>query len=180
MALIYLPRLHQHINNAADAEAFLFARNIPCAHWLTDAALPPRPSQEAVLAAYAVDLTPFMTSRGYATADVVHLDTDTPNLAAIRQKFLQEHTHAEDEVRFFVRGSGDFWYHLSDEPDGLFAVRAMAGDLLAVPAGVKHWFDAGPTPNVTVIRLFTDAKGWEPLYTGSTVSESVQWGLAVA
>jgi 1,2-dihydroxy-3-keto-5-methylthiopentene dioxygenase len=112
-----------------------------------------------------------MEKNGYRTADVIRVTPTTPNLPAIREKFLREHTHSEDEVRFFVQGKGLFWFHRESPSDEVFAVHCTAGDLLAVPANTKHWFDLGPDPLVCAIRVFTDQAGWVPHYTGSGIEQ---------
>jgi 1,2-dihydroxy-3-keto-5-methylthiopentene dioxygenase len=43
--------------------------------------------------------------------------------------------------------------------------------LISVPANTKHWFDAGPAPYFTALRVFTDTTGWTPHYTGDEISE---------
>ena len=53
----------------------------------------------------------------------------------------------------------------------VYDAHCAAGDLISVPAGTKHWFDAGPTPSFTALRVFTDTTGWVPHYTGDAVSE---------
>ena len=51
-------------------------------------------------------------------------------------------------------------------PGGLKHV--LRFDLISVPAGTKHWFDAGETtPFVKAIRIFIDMSGWVPEYTNS-------------
>jgi 1,2-dihydroxy-3-keto-5-methylthiopentene dioxygenase len=45
------------------------------------------------------------------------------------------------------------------------------GDLISVPAGMKHWFDMGPRPNFTAIRLFVNPDGWVARFTGSDIAE---------
>ena len=56
----------------------------------------------------AAALNPFMQAGGYQTADVITINHLTENYEAIRAKFLAEHTHSEDEIRFFVDGKGLF------------------------------------------------------------------------
>jgi 1,2-dihydroxy-3-keto-5-methylthiopentene dioxygenase len=107
-----------------------------------------------------------MKSGGYETADVISINSSTENYAAIRAKFLAEHTHSEDEIRFFVDGQGLFWFHLENED--VFNLLCERGDLISVPAGTKHWFDAGEMdPFVKAIRIFIDMSGWVPEYTNS-------------
>jgi 1,2-dihydroxy-3-keto-5-methylthiopentene dioxygenase len=86
----------------------------------------------------------------------------------LRQKFLAEHTHSEDEIRFFVAGSGNFILHVGGK---VYDAHCTQGDLISVPAGTKHWFDAGEAPSFTALRVFTDTSGWTPEYTGETISE---------
>jgi 1,2-dihydroxy-3-keto-5-methylthiopentene dioxygenase len=107
-----------------------------------------------------------MQQGGYPTADVISINKLTENYEAIRAKFLAEHTHSEDEIRFFVDGQGLFWFNLENEP--VFNLLCQKGDLISVPAGTKHWFDAGENdPFVKAIRIFIDMSGWVPNYTGA-------------
>jgi 1,2-dihydroxy-3-keto-5-methylthiopentene dioxygenase len=50
------------------------------------------------------------------------------------------------------------------------ALRACAGDLVAVPAQTAHWFDMGARPDFTTIRFFPDARGWVGHPTGSDIA----------
>jgi 1,2-dihydroxy-3-keto-5-methylthiopentene dioxygenase len=109
-----------------------------------------------------------MKNGGYLTADVISINSLTENYKAIRNKFLAEHTHTEDEIRFFVDGTGLFWFNLENEP--VFNLLCERGDLISVPAGTKHWFDAGEfNPFVKAIRIFIDMSGWVPHYTDSGI-----------
>ena len=84
--------------------------------------------------------------------------------AELRKKFLDEHTHSEDEVRFFVAGAGLFSLHLGDE---VYEVLCQQGDLIGGPDGTRHWFDMGPNPFFVAIRLFTNPAGWVANFTGT-------------
>jgi 1,2-dihydroxy-3-keto-5-methylthiopentene dioxygenase len=135
--------------------------------WTADAALPAAADQAAVLAAYASSVARVQADGGYGTVDVLRLAKGTPNVAPIREKYLAEHAHTEDEVRFFVEGSGAFYLHLQGKVYQAICVR---GDLISVPAGTLHWFDMGPDPEFTAIRWFNDQAGWVPEYTGSDIA----------
>ena len=123
--------------------------------------------QATILAAYADDIARLRQAGGYVTADVVSLRPTHPDRATLRQKFLDEHTHSEDEVRFFVAGSGAFYLHLHQR---VFQLTCEKGDLLNVPAGTPHWFDMGPAPHFTAIRLFIDPAGWVGHFTGTPIA----------
>jgi 1,2-dihydroxy-3-keto-5-methylthiopentene dioxygenase len=86
----------------------------------------------------------------------------------MRQKFLSEHRHLEDEVRFFVRGQGLFYLHLDGQ---VYALQCEKQDLIRVPSGTPHWFDMGPAPDFTCIRLFTNPEGWAAQWTGDAIAE---------
>jgi enolase-phosphatase E1 len=119
-----------------------------------------------VLAAYREPLARLKAERGFVEADVVGMTPDHPQREALRRKFLDEHTHSEDEARFFVEGSGVFYIHHDAQ---VYALRCERGDLINVPAGTRHWFDMGARPFFRCIRLFTDPKGWVAQWTGSPI-----------
>ena len=75
----------------------------------------------------------------------------------------------EDEVRFFVEGSGMFYLHANEKVHMLLC---EAGDMISVPAGLKHWFDMGPQPRFAAIRLFTTPEGWVAKFTGDAIAQS--------
>lgn len=166
MAILSIPSENRTIRNPKEIKAFFNARNLFFDQWTCSTIFDNSATQEDILAAYAKDLTPFMNSGGYETADVISINKLTENYEAIRTKFLAEHTHSEDEIRFFVDGQGLFWFNLETEP--VFNLLCEKGDLISVPAGTKHWFDAGETnPFVKAIRIFIDMSGWVPEYTSS-------------
>jgi 1,2-dihydroxy-3-keto-5-methylthiopentene dioxygenase len=130
-------------------------------------AVPEGADNDAILAAYRPWLDKLMGETGAGSADVVSLTPDHPQAAAMREKFLNEHTHSEDEVRFFVRGSGDFVLHVDGK---VWDAHCVQGDLLSVPAGTRHWFDAGEKPYFTALRVFTDPAGWVAEFTGTDMA----------
>ncbi|WP_027000368.1 1,2-dihydroxy-3-keto-5-methylthiopentene dioxygenase [Eisenibacter elegans] len=170
MAVLNIPDQNKSIRDVAEIRAFLNARGVFFDQWEAAVQFSPEADQETILNAYAHALKPLMEKGGYQTADVLNINAHTPNYTALREKFLHEHTHTEDEVRFFVEGSGLFWFNLDNGQDPVFNVLCEAGDLISVPAHTKHWFDAGVTnPNVKAIRIFIDQSGWVPHYTESGV-----------
>jgi 1,2-dihydroxy-3-keto-5-methylthiopentene dioxygenase len=137
--------------------------------WALGAPLPAGADNAAVLAAYAADIDRLKAEGGYQAVDVVRIAPDHPDRAAMRTKFLAEHRHSENEVRFFVEGAGQFYLRVTDH---VHMVLCEAGDLLSVPAGVRHWFDMGPVPHFTAIRLLTNPEGWVAQFTGDSIAES--------
>jgi 1,2-dihydroxy-3-keto-5-methylthiopentene dioxygenase len=170
MAILSVPSENLVLVEPKEIKTFMNTRNLFFDRWTCEVILAENASQEEVLKAYSDDLIPFMEKGGYQTADVISISTQTINYPALRQKFLAEHTHTEDEIRFFVEGQGYFWFHL--ENGEIFNLCCQKGDIISVPAGTKHWFDAGETdPRAVAIRIFTDSMGWTPHYTNSEVEK---------
>ena len=131
-------------------------------------------SAAEILAAYAPEVEALKTRGGYITADVVDVTPDVPNLQAMLDKFNQEHRHAEDEVRFIVKGHGIFYIHPEDATGPLFSIEVEEGDLINVPAGTKHWFDLCADRTIRAIRLFREKAGWTPQYTGDKIASQYE------
>lgn len=136
--------------------------------WAANKPVAPGASQDEVIAAYADDIARLKEERGYQAVDVISLTADHPQKDALRQKFLSEHTHSEDEVRFFVAGQGQFTLHIGER---IYDVLCEAGDLIGVPDGTRHWFDMGPNPHFVAIRLFTNPEGWVANFTGDGIAD---------
>ena len=152
--------------DAADIAAELGRIGVRFERWDSPVVLAPDAPAEVILEAYRPHLDRLMGESGAGSADVIKLDERTPNRAALREKFLSEHTHTEDEVRFFVRGQGSFILHAAGR---VYDAHCTAGDLISVPSGIAHWFDAGERPTVTALRVFTDSSGWVAHYTGDGI-----------
>lgn len=135
--------------------------------WDAPVRIAPEATDDAILDAFRPYLDALMGATGAGSADVVRLTPEHPQAAALREKFLAEHTHSEAEIRFFVAGSGHFVLH---ENGRVYDVLCEKNDLIQVPAGIRHWFDAGPEPSFTALRVFTDTSGWIAHYTGDDIS----------
>lgn len=154
-------------SDAAEIAAALAPINVRFERWPV-ADLPAGADADTVLAAYRPQLDSFMGATGAGTADVIKLDPSHPQKDAMRAKFLSEHTHTEDEVRFFHEGAGNFVIHANGK---VYDAHCTQGDLISVPANAQHWFDAGLEPSFTVLRIFTDTTGWTPHYTGTDMAD---------
>jgi 1,2-dihydroxy-3-keto-5-methylthiopentene dioxygenase len=135
--------------------------------WQAEKPLSETASAEEVAVAYKSSIDRIM-QQGYKTFDVVSLYPSAPNASEARAKFINEHTHAEDEVRFFVDGSGMFYIHKGGK---VFMMLCTKGDFINLPAGTTHWFDMGPKPFFKAIRVFNNPEGWVGHFTGDTISE---------
>ncbi|KFN46058.1 1,2-dihydroxy-3-keto-5-methylthiopentene dioxygenase [Arenimonas metalli] len=136
--------------------------------WQAAQPVQPGATPDEVMAAYRADIDKLVAENGFKTVDVVSIAPDNPNKDAMRAKFLDEHFHKEDEVRFFVAGSGLFTLHVGDK---VYEIRCEQGDLVGVPDGTTHWFDMGPEPSFVAIRFFTEPDGWVGHFTGTDIAQ---------
>ena len=136
--------------------------------WAATQALDERADESVILSAYRPEIDRLIAEAGYQSVDVVNMYPTHLDRAALRDKFLSEHTHGEDEVRFFVDGAGLFCLHLNGQ---VYAVLCTKGDLISVPAGTRHWFDMGSSPRFTAIRLFNNPDGWIAQFTGDAIAD---------
>lgn len=135
--------------------------------WQADREFADDADNDTIIAAYQAEIDKLVAERGYQTYDVVSMNPDHPEKDAFRHKFLEEHTHSDDEVRFFVRGHGLFIIH---EKGRVYSILCEKDDLISVPADTKHWFDMGPNPTFTAIRLFNNPEGWVANFTGDEIA----------
>ncbi len=170
MAVLFHPKTNTKTFDLEAIKKIIGKYNIYLARWEASKPLHNDSTQEEILAAYEHELKPFMEKNGYVTADVINVHPGTPNLSAIREKFMKEHTHSEDEIRFFVDGEGIFWFHFNDGE--VYSVTCSAGDFMSVPKNYKHWFDLHPQYFVKAIRIFSNMEGWTPNYTNSNIDAS--------
>jgi 1,2-dihydroxy-3-keto-5-methylthiopentene dioxygenase len=103
--------------------------------------------------------------RGYIEEDIIELGPETPNLDAICAKFVDEHFHDDDEVRFVIEGEGIF--DIRSNEDQWMRVLVEKGDLIVVPKDRHHRFLLTDSRRIRCVRLFKDTSGWVPHYRAS-------------
>lgn len=162
-----------HSSNQIEIARELRSAGIRFEQWHTGHNIIDGVRPEQVMEAYKNQIDTLMAEGGYKTVDVISLDAVAnpevqANVPVLRAKFLSEHRHSEDEVRFFVDGQGLFSLHVDDK---VFEVLCQKGDLISVPANTPHWFDMGPRPKFVAIRFFNNTEGWVAHYTGSPIAD---------
>ncbi|MCX8966024.1 acireductone dioxygenase [Erwinia psidii] len=158
--------------HSTDADAIrqqLNAKQVRFERWHADRDLGEDPQPETVIKAYQHAIDKLVAEKGYQSWDVISMRSDNPQKEALRGKFLSEHTHGEDEVRFFVEGAGLFCLHLDGH---IYQVLCEKNDLISVPAGTPHWFDMGSSPHFTAIRIFDNQEGWVARFTGDNIADA--------
>jgi 1,2-dihydroxy-3-keto-5-methylthiopentene dioxygenase len=95
--------------------------------------------EAGLLARYQDRIDARITGPGYHAVDVLFGE---PGLA--------ERSASGAEDRFFAHGSAVWYLHVGHE---VHAVLCEPGDLLAIPAHVRHWHDGGARPEHVTIRV---------------------------
>lgn len=164
------PRDHLVVAEDADRIADELSKiGVVFERWNASVQLNEGADQAAVLEAYKSDVECLTAAHGYQSVDVVRMKPDHPDKAALRAKFLAEHIHEDDEVRFFVEGQGAFYLRKDGK---VYRTVCGAGDLISVPKNITHWFDAGDKPLFCAIRMFTTPDGWVAKFTGDTIAQT--------
>lgn len=168
MAVVNIPDHARVLTDPAEVTSFLASQDIQHERWSMDQRAGADAPAEEILQAYAPELDRLKAAGGYVTADVIDVNSSTPNLEVLLEKFRKEHTHSEDEVRFILRGRGLFFIHPKNGGP-VFSILVEAGDLIRVPAFTQHWFDLCSDKSIRAIRLFQDPSGWTPAYMDNGV-----------
>lgn len=125
----------------------------------------PNQSLNADPQSYQPGLDRLKSDRGYVTQDMVAMKPDMPNFDALCAKFVGEHLHTDDEVRFVLAGAGVFEVRSLD--DRWMRIEVSKGDLIVVPANRYHRFTLTQEKTIQCVRLFKDSAGWAPIYRES-------------
>jgi len=152
----------------AEIASELEAAGVGLERWPLADGIAPGVEDTRVFDAYQAEIEALKEAGGFVIVDAISLPANHPDRASLRQKFLAEHTHGEDEVRFFAAGRGLFSLHIEDR---VYEVLCSAGDLISVPANTRHWFDMGPNPAFVVLRFFQNPDGWVGHFTGSDIAD---------
>ena len=150
-----------------DIQAKLNEVGVRFERWHARTPISPEMSQDEIIEAYHHEITRLKDEGGYQTVDVVSMYPEHPKRAEFREKFLFEHRHTEDEVRFFVAGFGLFCLHIDAK---VYQVLCTQDDLISVPENTPHWFDMGSAPSFSAIRLFNNMEGWVAHATESEIA----------
>src|SRR6185437_1174612 len=96
-------------SDGEEIAAALKSINVRFERWSASRQLPADVDDAAVMEAYRSDIERLKSECGYQSVDVLRCLPDNPKRSELRLKFLDEHTHDDDEVRFFVEGRGVFY-----------------------------------------------------------------------
>uniref|UniRef100_UPI00398EBD35 acireductone dioxygenase n=1 Tax=Pristiophorus japonicus TaxID=55135 RepID=UPI00398EBD35 len=109
------------------------------------------------------ELQKIRKERNYSWMDIITIHKDAlPNYEEKIKSFFQEHLHLDEEIRYFLDGSG--YFDVRDEDDKWIRIAMKKGDMITLPAGIYHRFTLDENNYVKVMRLFTGEPVWTPYY----------------
>jgi len=155
------------LTHLEDIAATLAEKGIRFDRWQAAAKIQPGATHDEIIAAYRPRIDQLMSEGGYRGVEVINFDNDHPQKDDMRARLLEEHRYEEDEVRFFVAGRGLFSLHVDDY---IYAVLCEKNDLIALPAGMPHWFDMGEQPYFVILRLFNNPGKPVARFTGDDIA----------
>jgi len=106
--------------------------------------------------------------RGYNYRDFVN-STKLPNLQEKLKIFFEEHLHEDEEIRFFLDGSGFFDVRgvpnkkieeAALEDERWVRIECQKGDMIVLPPGIYHRFNPDNKMFFSVMRLFAGDPVW--------------------
>ncbi len=150
-----------------DVAATLAEVGVHLERWQASTAIGPDASDEELVAAYQPQINLLKNAYGHAGVEVLRLTQERYGLGDSRAQELEEYVQSGDEVRLFIAGRGLFNLHIEDR---VYAVLCEKGDLILIPAGVRHWFDRGENPHLVAICLFVNPAGRALQFTGDDIA----------
>lgn len=162
-------KLIEHSHDESYIQNLLKEIGIVYEIWQTDSQLNKNSNEEDIKIKYKDQIQKVLKDNDFSSFDIVSVQPDLEGIEELKAKFIPEHTHDDNEVRFFIDGEGLFCINHNKR---VYQILCQKGDYIAVPAHTKHWFDMGSKADFKCIRFFENKEGWIAKYTESEISKT--------
>lgn len=135
--------------------------------WSIDPSINKDSSTEEISIKFKDKINKVLDENNFSSFDIVNINPNIKGIEELKKKFIPEHIHDDNEVRFFIDGEGLFCIN---QDENIYQLLCQKGDYIAVPAKTKHWFDMGSRADFKCIRFFENPEGWIAKYTESDIS----------
>jgi 1,2-dihydroxy-3-keto-5-methylthiopentene dioxygenase len=142
--------------------------NIHFENWEISENLDKDSSTDEIASNFKDKIEKVLKENNFSSFDIVNIKPELEGLDELKKKFIPEHTHDDNEVRFFIDGEGLFCIN---QDEAIYQLLCTKGDYISVPAHTKHWFDMGSKASFKCIRFFENKEGWIAKYTDSKISQ---------
>ncbi|MFI8383806.1 acireductone dioxygenase [Pseudomonas sp. NPDC079086] len=139
------------LTHAEDINSTLAAVGVQFSQAPVQQAVTAGTASEELMAASRVQIDQLMTAHGYASAEILSLCDERGEGSELARALRQEQACQPAHLHYYLAGRGLLALHIGEY---VYSLLCEKGDLVGLPAGIAHWFDAGEHPRFAMLRLF--------------------------
>lgn len=108
-------------------------------------------ASDELIASNRLQIDQLMSAHGYASVEVLSLCDERGEGSELVRRLRHEQVCQSPYLHYCLAGRGLLALHIGEY---VYSLLCEKNDLVLVPTGIAHWFDAGEHPRFAVLRLF--------------------------